>query len=205
MAYRDLRDFMAQLESDGELRRIAEPVSPHLEMTAVCDRVLRAGGPALLFERPTSHSMPVLGNLFGTPARVARAMGVDDPRELRKFGQLLANLKEPEAPKGMKDVLGMSGLLKTLWHMAPRVVSSAPCHAVVWEGDDVDLARLPVQHCWPDDVAPLITWGLTITRGPNKARQNLGIYRSTWPPNSARMADRTLPVNVPRSRDSNRW
>ena len=177
MAYRDLRDFMAQLESDGELRRIAEPVSPHLEMTAVCDRVLRAGGPALLFERPTSHSMPVLGNLFGTPARVARAMGVDDPRELRKFGQLLANLKEPEAPKGMKDVLGMSGLLKTLWHMAPRVVSSAPCHAVVWEGDDVDLARLPVQHCWPDDVAPLITWGLTITRGPNKARQNLGIYR----------------------------
>ena len=177
MPYQDLRDFMTQLESDGELRRIAEPVSPHLEMTAVCDRVLRAGGPALLFERPTGHNMPVLGNLFGTPARVARAMGVDDPRELRKFGQLLANLKEPEAPKGMKDVLGMRGLLKTLWHMAPKVVSSAPCQAVVWEGADVDLAKLPVQHCWPDDVAPLITWGLTITRGPNKSRQNLGIYR----------------------------
>ncbi|MCM2253853.1 MAG: UbiD family decarboxylase, partial [Ramlibacter sp.] len=160
MAYRDLRDFMAQLEGLGELRRVAQPVSPQLEMTALCDRLLRAGGPAVLFERPTGHSMPVLGNLFGTTSRVARAMGVTDLRELRPFGEALAALKEPEAPKGFKEMVGLSGLLKTLWHMAPRVVGSPPCQEVVWEGADVDMARLPVQHCWPGDVAPLVTWGL---------------------------------------------
>ncbi len=177
MAYRDLRDFMGQLELAGELRRIAEPVSPHLEMTALCDRVLRAGGPALLFEQAAGHTMPVLGNLFGTPGRVARAMGVDDLLGLRPFGEALAALKEPEAPKGFKDMMGLGGLLKTLWHMAPREVGSAPCQEIVWEGKDVDLARLPIQHCWPGDAAPLITWGLVITQGPNKPRQNLGIYR----------------------------
>ena len=177
MPYRDLRDFMHQLEQDGELRRVPQPVSPHLEMTALCDRVLRAGGPALLFEHPTGHDMPVLGNLFGTQQRVARAMGVSQARELRAFGQLLADLKEPEAPKGLRDMLGMGSLLKTLWNMAPKVVSSAPCQQQVWEGQEVDLGRLPIQHCWPGDVAPLITWGLVITRGPHKQRQNLGIYR----------------------------
>lgn len=177
MRYRDLRDFMAQLELTGDLRRVAEPVSPHLEMTALCDRVLRAGGPALLFEHPSGHTMPVLANLFGTPARVARAMGVTDLRALRSFGEVLAALKEPEAPRGLKDMLGLGGLLKTLWHMAPRELRSAPCQEVVWEGADVDLARLPVQHCWPGDVAPLVTWGLVITQGPHKPRQNLGIYR----------------------------
>ncbi|NWF44345.1 4-hydroxy-3-polyprenylbenzoate decarboxylase [Hydrogenophaga sp. D2P1] len=177
MTYRDLRDFMAQLEATGELRRINEPVSPHLEMTALCDRVLRAGGPALLFERPTGHSMPVLGNLFGTTGRVARAMGVGSLRELRQFGEVLAALKEPQAPGGLKDMVALSGLVKTLWHMSPKERSSAPCQERVWEGADVDLARLPIQHCWPDDVAPLITWGLVITRGPHKTRQNLGIYR----------------------------
>jgi 4-hydroxy-3-polyprenylbenzoate decarboxylase len=177
MAYRDLRDFIAQLELAGDLKRVPQPVSPHLEMTALCDRVLRSGGPALLFENPTGHTMPVLGNLFGTPERVARAMGVDDLRKLRPFGEALAALKEPEAPKGFKDMMGLGGLLKTLWHMAPREVGSAPCQEIVWEGKDVDLAKLPVQHCWPGDAAPLITWGLVITKGPNKARQNLGIYR----------------------------
>ena len=177
MAYRDLRDFIAQLEQAGDLKRVPQSVSPHLEMTALCDRVLRSGGPALLFENPTGHTMPVLGNLFGTPERVARAMGVDDLRKLRPFGEALAALKEPEAPKGFKDMMGLGGLLKTLWHMAPREVGSAPCQEIVWEGKDVDLAKLPVQHCWPGDAAPLITWGLVITKGPNKARQNLGIYR----------------------------
>jgi 4-hydroxy-3-polyprenylbenzoate decarboxylase len=177
VAYRDLRDFIAQLEQAGDLKRVQQPVSPHLEMTALCDRVLRSGGPALLFENPTGHTMPVLGNLFGTPERVARAMGVDDLRQLRPFGEALAALKEPEAPKGFKDMMGLGGLLKTLWHMAPREVGSAPCQEIVWEGKDVDLAKLPVQHCWPADAAPLITWGLVITKGPNKARQNLGIYR----------------------------
>ena len=168
---------MSQLESAGELLRVQEPVSPHLEMTALCDRVLRAQGPALLFENVPGHSMPVLGNLFGTTGRVARAMGVEKLTDLRRFGEVLAALKEPEAPKGFKDMVGMSGLLKTLWHMTPRERSSPPCQTVVWEGKDVDLGRLPIQHCWPDDVAPLITWGLVITQGPHKTRQNLGIYR----------------------------
>ncbi|WP_287806499.1 4-hydroxy-3-polyprenylbenzoate decarboxylase [Diaphorobacter sp.] len=177
MHYRDLRDFMAQLEAAGELRRIAEPVSPHLEMTALADRVLRAGGPALLFEHPTGHAMPVLANLFGTPGRVARALGVAGLPEIRAFGEVLAQLKEPEPPRGMKDLWGKRDLLKTLWSMAPATVRRPPCQEVVWEGNDVDLTRLPIQHCWPGDVAPLVTWGLTITRGPRKARQNLGIYR----------------------------
>jgi len=177
MHYHDLRDFMAQLETAGDLRRVREPVSPHLEMTALCDRVLRAGGPAMLFENPTGHSMPVLGNLFGTPERVARAMGVESVAGLRPFGELLASLKEPEAPKGFKEMVGMGSLLKTLWNMAPKERGSPPCQEVVWEGPDVDLARLPIQHCWPGDVAPLITWGLVITQGPHKKRQNLGIYR----------------------------
>ena len=177
MPCHDLRDFLTRLERSGDLRRIQHPVSPHLEMTALCDRVLRAGGPALLFENPTGHRMPVLANLFGTPERVARAMGVDSIAGLRPFGELLAALKEPAPPQGFKDMAGMGGLLKTLWHMAPKERSSAPCQDVVWEGKDVDLARLPIQHCWPGDVAPLITWGLTITRGPHKKRQNLGIYR----------------------------
>ena len=177
MHYHDLRDFIQQLEQAGDLRRVREPVSPHLEMTALCDRVLRAGGPAMLFENPTGHRMPVLGNLFGTPERVARAMGVESIAGLRPFGELLASLKEPEAPKGLKEMVGMGSLLKTLWNMAPKERSSPPCQEVVWEGQDVDLARLPIQHCWPGDVAPLVTWGLVITQGPHKARQNLGIYR----------------------------
>ncbi|MEI8324369.1 MAG: 4-hydroxy-3-polyprenylbenzoate decarboxylase [Betaproteobacteria bacterium] len=177
MAYRDLRDFMAQLEQLGELKRVTASVSPHLEMTALCDRSLRAGGPALLFENPTGHSMPVLGNLFGSTRRVALGMGVADISELRQFGQVLAMLKEPEAPKGFKDLMGLGAMAQTLWHMAPKELRSAPCQEVVWEGRDVDLARLPVQYCWPEDVAPLITWGLVVTKGPHKARQNLGIYR----------------------------
>jgi 4-hydroxy-3-polyprenylbenzoate decarboxylase len=177
MKYTDLRDFIAQLEQQGELRRIETPVSPHLEITEISDRVLRAEGPALLFEKPTGHAMPVLANLFGTTRRVAMGMGAESLAELRKIGQLLATLKEPEPPKGMKDVLGMGSLLKALWDMAPKEARSAPCQEQIWEGKDVDLARLPIQHCWPGDVAPLITWGLVITKGPHKKRQNLGIYR----------------------------
>ena len=175
--YRDLRDFMAQLEAAGELRRIAAPVSPHLEMTALADRVLRAGGPALLFENPSGYRLPVLANLFGTPQRVARALGVAGLPEIRAFGEVLASLKEPEPPRGMKDLWGRRELVKTLWSMAPSTVRRPPCQEGVVEGNEVDLSRLPIQHCWPGDVAPLVTWGLTITRGPHKRRQNLGIYR----------------------------
>ncbi len=188
MAYRDLREFLAQLEARGELRRIAQPVDPRLEMTAICDRVLKQGGPALLFEHPagdfrapSGSAIPVLGNLFGTPQRVARAMGVegDDWQEsLREIGRLLAFLKEPEPPKSLKDAWQTTRpvFMKVL-DMAPKVRSTGPCQDVMWEGADVDLARLPVQTCWPGDAGPLITWGLTVTRGPNKKRQNLGIYR----------------------------
>ena len=177
MKYSDLRDFVSQLERLGELKRVATPVSPYLEITEVCDRCLRSGGPALLFERPAGHAIPVLGNLFGTTRRVALGMGAEDIGELRKIGHILATLKEPEPPKGIKDVLGLGSMVKALWDMAPKEQRSAPCQDIVWEGSEVDLSRLPIQHCWPGDVAPLITWGLVITKGPHKKRQNLGIYR----------------------------
>ena len=178
MKYADLRDFVAKLEVRGELRRIRAPVSPTLEMTEICDRTLRAGGPALLFEHPTAGSMPVLANLFGTPERVAYGMGAEDVAALREIGELLASLKEPEPPKGLKDALGKVAMLKSaLWDMLPRTVRSAPCQEVVREGAGVDLGALPIQTCWPGDAGPLITWGLVVTRGPHKKRQNLGIYR----------------------------
>lgn len=177
MIYRDLRDFIAQLEKMGELKRIAVEVDPKLEMTEIADRVLRAGGPALLFENPKGSTIPVLANLFGTVKRVALGMGEDDPGRLREVGKLLAYLKEPEPPKGLRDAWDKWPVLKQVLNMAPKEVRSAPCQEIVWEGADVDLNRLPVQHCWPGDVAPLITWGLTVTRGPHKKRQNLGIYR----------------------------
>ncbi len=177
MRYKDLRDFIAQLEKLGELKRIAAPVSPRLEMTEICDRVLRAQGPAILFENPAGHTMPVLANLFGTPQRVALGMGEQSAQALREVGKLLAYLKEPEPPKGLKDAWDKWPVLKQVLNMAPKVVSSAPCQEIVWEGSAVDLGRLPIQTCWPGDVAPLISWGLVVTRGPNKPRQNLGIYR----------------------------
>jgi len=179
--YSDLRDFAAQLERLGELKRVAVEVSPRLELTEICDRVLRQGGPALLFERPAGHSIPVLGNLFGTVRRVCLAMGVEDTASLREIGKLLAALREPEAPKGMRDLWErlpeLKGLAARVFDMIPKELSSGPCQEVVWEGKDVDLSRLPVQTCWPGDAGPLITWGLTVTRGPHKPRQNLGIYR----------------------------
>ncbi|MBV8623797.1 MAG: 4-hydroxy-3-polyprenylbenzoate decarboxylase, partial [Herbaspirillum sp.] len=177
MKYTDLRDFISKLQQNGELKRVSHPVSSHLEMTEICDRTLRAEGPALLFEQVDQKNIPVLANLFGTPHRVALGMGAQDISELRRIGHLLARLKEPEPPKGIKDVMDLGTLVKSLWDMAPKERSSAPCQDVVWEGKDVDLARLPIQHCWPGDVAPLITWGLVITKGPHKKRQNLGIYR----------------------------
>jgi 4-hydroxy-3-polyprenylbenzoate decarboxylase len=177
MTYADLRDFLLQLEKKGELKRITTAVSPRLEMTEICDRVLRAGGPAVLFERPTGHDMPVLANLFGTVGRVAAAMGLADFKDLREMGRLLAYLKEPEPPRGLRDLWDKFPLFKQVLNMHPKERSSAPCQEVVWEGKDVDLARLPVQTCWPGDAGPLITWGLTVTRGPAKPRQNLGIYR----------------------------
>lgn len=177
MQYRDLRDFMAQLEKLGELKHVSAPVSPYLEMTEICDRTLRAAGPAIVFDNVPGSRMPVLGNLFGTPRRVALGMGADEVSALRQIGQTLAYLKEPEPPKGLRDAWDKLPLLKQVLNMAPKVVGKGACQQNVIEGPDVDLAAIPVQHCWPGDVAPLITWGLVVTRGPEKKRQNLGIYR----------------------------
>jgi 4-hydroxy-3-polyprenylbenzoate decarboxylase len=180
--YVDLRDFMKALDTRTELVRVGAPVSVRLEMTAVSDFVLRQAGPALLFERPAGYQIPVLANLFGTTGRVALAMGADDPAALRDIGELLAHLKEPEPPKGVRDAGRLLQLAKSVWSMRPVTVGRAACREVVVDGSDVDLARLPVQTCWPDDAGPLITWGLVVTRGPqglpsSRKRQNLGIYR----------------------------
>ncbi len=177
MKYKDLRDFIAQLEAQGELKRISYEINPVLEMTEICDRVLKAAGPAILFENPKGYRMPVLGNLFGTPERVALGMGQDSVQALREVGKLLAYLKEPDPPKGLKDAWSKLPVLKQVLHMAPKVVSRAACQEIVWVGEEIDLGKLPIQTCWPGDIGPLITWGLTVTKGPNKSRQNLGIYR----------------------------
>ena len=177
MRYNDLRDFIRQLESLGELRRISSEVSPNLEMTEISDRVLRREGPALLFEHPTGFDIPVLANLFGTVRRVALGMGEEGPEALREVGKLLAFLKEPEPPKGLKDAWDKLPVLRQVLNMAPKELRSAPCQEIVIEAKDVDLGSMPIQTCWPGDAAPLITWGLVVTRGPNRTRQNLGIYR----------------------------
>jgi len=175
--YQDLRDFIRQLEKRRLLVRIEREIDPCLEMTEICDRTLQRGGPALLFEHPRGHSMPVLGNLFGTTERVALGMGVDSVDALREVGTLLAALKEPEAPLGMKDAWRKLPLYKKVLDMAPKTVRQAACQENVIEAGAVDLTALPIQTCWPEDAGPLITWALVVTRGPGKPRQNLGIYR----------------------------
>ncbi|CAI8793355.1 4-hydroxy-3-polyprenylbenzoate decarboxylase [Methylococcus capsulatus] len=175
--YRDLRDFIARLEAEGELRRIGASVDPNLEITEICDRTLKSEGPALLFEHPKGSAVPLLGNLFGTPRRVALGMGEVSVGALRQVGVLLASLKEPEPPKGMRDAFEKVPLYRQVLHMAPKEVRNAPCQQEVLRGSDIDLGRYPIQTCWPGDAGPLITWPLVITRGPYKARQNLGIYR----------------------------
>ena len=181
MQYTDLRDFMTQLEPMGELKRIRQPISPVLEMTEIGDRTLRKGGPALLYENVVhagkKYDYPVLANLFGTPRRVALGMGAQDVSELRAIGQLLSNLKEPQPPAGLKEIGKLGEMAKAVWDMRPKMEKHAAVHEIILEGDDVDLTQLPIQHCWPGDIAPLLSWGLVVTKGPNKARQNLGIYR----------------------------
>lgn len=177
MEHKDLRDFIRQLEQRGELKRIQVEIDPVLEMTEICDRTLKAGGPALLFENVKGSDIPVLGNLFGTPQRVALGMGEENVEALREVGKLLAFLKEPDPPKGMKDAWQKMPVFKQVLNMTPKTVKKAPCQEVIIEKEAVDLSLLPIQTCWPEDVAPLITWGLVITRGPEKERQNLGIYR----------------------------
>ncbi len=177
MEYTDLRDLLQQFEARGELRRIGIEVDPRFEMTEICDRTLKRSGPALLFERPKGHTVPVLGNLFGTPGRVALALGRERVAELREVGLLLAQLKEPEPPRGWRDAWDKLPVFRKALDMAPKERRDGPCREVVLEGEAVDLARFPIQTCWPGDAGPLITWGLVTTRGPERQRQNMGIYR----------------------------
>ncbi len=177
MKYKDLRDFISQLEQQGALKRVGVEVDPRLEMTEICDRTLRAQGPALLFTHPKGHRVPVLANLFGTPQRVAMGMGEDSVQALREIGKLLAFLKEPDPPRGMKDAWEKLPVYRQVLNMAPKTVSRAPCQEHVLEGPQVDLSAWPIQTCWPGDAGPLITWALVVTRGPHKERQNMGIYR----------------------------
>lgn len=177
MQFKDLRDFIDQLETLGQLKRISHPVDPNLEITEICDRTLRAGGPALLFENVIGHDVPLLANLFGTTERVALGMGQTSTEALRGVGELLAFLKEPEPPKGLRDAWEKMPIFKQVLNMAPKIVSKAACQQIQLSGDDVDLYKLPIQTCWPGDAGPLVTWPLVITKGPNKDRQNLGIYR----------------------------
>ncbi|KGQ69573.1 3-octaprenyl-4-hydroxybenzoate carboxy-lyase [Chelonobacter oris] len=177
MKYKNLRDFIDLLERQGELKRISHPIDPHLEMTEIADRTLRLGGPALLFENPIGYEIPVLCNLFGTARRVALGMGQENVTALREVGKLLAFLKEPDPPKGFKDLIDKLPQFKQVLNMPTKVLSKADCQQIVLQGEQVDLYQLPIMHCWPADAAPLVTWGLTITKGPYKKRQNLGIYR----------------------------
>ena len=177
MKFRDLREFLSMLEASGDLVRIKEEIDPNLEMTEIADRTLRGGGPALLFENPKGYDMPLLANLFGTEKRVAQGMGADSIEALREIGELLAYLRQPDPPKGMRDLIDKAPLLKKVLNMGPKTISRPPCQDVVIDGYAIDLNTLPIQTCWPGDVGPLVTWPLVITRGPEKPRMNLGIYR----------------------------
>ena len=176
MNYQDLREFVTYLETIGELVRVKEDISPYLEMSYFCEKVLKNNGPAILFEND-KLSYKVLGNLFGTTKRVALAMGKDDITDLRDLGEFLAKLKQPQPPQGIKDAFHQLPMLKQLYSMLPKVIKNAPVHEIIIRGDEVNITKFPIWHCHKDDIAPLITWGLVVTRGPNKARQNLGIYR----------------------------
>lgn len=188
--YSDLRDFIKMLEENGELIRISHPVKTTLEITEIHKRVIEQGGPALLFEKPimpdgSVSDMPVLVNLFGTVKRVA--LGVTTygkkrttPQELREVGEILAFLRQPVPPQGLKEAWDLLPIAKTAMALNPKTVSKAPCQEIILKGDDIDLSKLPIQMCWPNEPAPLITWGLVVTKGPTNAREdnfNLGIYR----------------------------
>lgn len=181
MAYRDLRDFICQLEAKGELLKVSQPVNPILEMTELSNRTLNKAGPALLFEHPIGHTIPVLTNLFGTTERVALGLGIEQTKDyqqpLRELGNLLAFLKHPEPPGGFKQIVGQWPLFKQIFNMRCKTIKQPLCQEIILRGNDVDLTQLPIQTCWPNDAGPLITWGLVVTKGPMQKRQNLGIYR----------------------------
>ena len=173
----ELRDFLDNLKSSGDLIEIDCPISSQLEITEISQRTLAMGGPALLFINVDGQETPVLTNLFGTQDRIAKALGLNSVMELRDLGVLLASLKEPEPPKGLKGAIDMWPMAKAMMTMPTKIIRKAPCQQVIIHQDDVNLYDLPIQTCWPGDVAPLLTWGLTVTNSISKGRLNLGIYR----------------------------
>ena len=177
MAFKDLRDFIALLEREGELKRIGAEVDSHLEVTEISDRTLKKGGPALLFENIKGSSIPLLANLFGNSHRIALGMGQNNLEGLRDVGKLLAFLKEPKPPSGWKDLWKNLPNYKSVLNISTSVKKSAPCQEVVIKEEDIDLSIFPIQTSWPGDAGPLVTWPLVVTKGPEKERQNLGIYR----------------------------
>src|SRR3990172_438199 len=177
MPYHSLTDFLRDLEIAGDLVRVRAPVDPVLEVTEICNRALRAGGPALLFENPKGSSIPLLGNLFGSTQRIARALGRKSTKDFRAIGEMLAFLKQPQFPGSLREALRRMPDYQRYLHVVPKLMETAPCRDCVIEATDVDLGLLPIQQCWPDDAGRLITFGLVITKGPNKERQNIGIYR----------------------------
>jgi 4-hydroxy-3-polyprenylbenzoate decarboxylase len=177
MSYRDLRDFISQLKQSDELKEVSYSIDPALEMTEICDRTLKLNGPALLFTKPKGHSVPVLANLFGNVKRIALAMGFTSLTELRDLGKTLAFLRQPEPPQGFTEMIKHLPLMKKALAMRPKVANHAQSQEIIIAGDQIDLAKFPIQTCWPEDAAPLITWGLVVTRNPHTKRQNIGIYR----------------------------
>lgn len=177
MSFTDLRQFLTDLENRGDLKRVTAPIHADLEVTEVCRRAIRAQGPALVFTDVDGKGIPVIGNVFGTVERVARAIGVDGAEGLRALGQLLAQIREPRWPRDMGQALDRLPLLRRLLTARPRVTAQAAAHEVIVAGEDVDLETLPITRCWPEDVAPLLTFGLVITRAPNGGRHNIAVYR----------------------------
>jgi 4-hydroxy-3-polyprenylbenzoate decarboxylase len=190
MAYRSLRDFIDRLDAEGELVRVSQPVSTVLEMTEICTRLIAGGGPAVMFEKPVRadgevSAIPCLANLFGTVKRVAMAVTLQGKErttaaDLREVGELLAFLRAPEPPRGMKEAFELVPLARSLLDMRAKTVGRAPVQEVVLKGSDIDLGKLPIQTCWPGEPAPLITWPLVVTKGPSSEREdnfNLGVYR----------------------------
>lgn len=177
MKNKDLRSFIRTLKNKQELKSIEFLVNPDLEITEICDRILKVGGPALLFNKPDGYTMPVLCNLFGTIRRITLGIGISKFLSLRDIGKLLSFLKEPQLPTGLRDFISNIPHFRHILHMPTKILNKAVCQENICRDTEVDITSMPIMRCWPGDISPLITWGITITQGLINKRQNLGIYR----------------------------
>ena len=179
MAYSDLRDFINALEQKGLLKRVKAEVDTRLEVAEIQDRLVRHGGPAVIFEKVKGHKMPIVGNLFGTRERVALGLGVEED-ELRQIGEFIALLQRPQPPEGLWDAVKKIPFFGKIMTLGPKTVRSGACQEVVKIGPDADLSELPIIKCWPGDAGPLITWPLVVTQAPSGGPQNVGVYRMQY-------------------------